>query len=350
MMISSLSSFRPLFLILLFPLVSACDSSGSDDGSPTGVSAFEMNERLGRGVNFGNALEAPNEGEWGITLEALHFQRAAEAGFETIRLPIRWSAHAMPGPPYTISSGFFARIDWAIDRALENGLNIIINVHHYEGLDADPENHTDRWLAIWKQIAERYKSRPDSVLFELMNEPHDQLTATVWNGLIVQGLNVIRESNPVRNVVIGPVSWNNTDALSSLRLPDDDHIIVTVHMYEPFQFTHQGAEWASGSDAWRGTRWSGTPQQRAFVTNILTRAANWGEQHNRPMFVGEFGAYSAADMESRALWTAHVARECERLGMSWAYWEFMSGFGLYAPSVDIFREELKEALVPPDGG
>ncbi len=333
------------FLLLT---VAACDSGGDGD-RVEGVDAFTMNARLGRGVNFGNALEAPNEGEWGITLETLHFQRAAEAGFNTIRLPVRWSAHALDNPPYTISSGFFARIDWAIDRALENDLNIIINVHHYEGMDADPENHMERWLAIWRQIAERYKDRPDGVLFELMNEPHDQLHANAWNDALRDALAVVRETNPVRNVVIGPTSWNNTDALSSLKLPDDDHIIVTVHMYEPFQFTHQGADWVDGSDAWLGRRWTGTPQERAFVTNILTRAANWGQQRGRPMFVGEFGAFSTADMESRALWTEHVARECERLGMSWAYWEFMSGFGLYVPSVDLFREELREALVPTNG-
>src|SRR5690606_20082043 len=115
---------------------------------------------------------------------------------------------------------------------------------------------------------------------------------------------------------------------------------VTVHMYEPFQFTHQGASWVNGADAWRGRRWTGSESERAFVTGILERASSWGEANNRPIFVGEFGAYSAADMESRALWTAHVARECERLGMSWAYWEFMSGFGLYLSQNDTFLDAL----------
>ncbi|HEX7071127.1 MAG TPA: cellulase family glycosylhydrolase, partial [Rhodothermales bacterium] len=200
----------------------------------------------------------------------------------------------------------------------------------------------------WRQIATRYKDRPDGLLFELMNEPHDQLTASKWNQILEQGIAAVRETNPTRNIVIGPTSWNNTDALSSLRLPDDEHIIVTVHMYEPFQFTHQGADWVDGSEAWRGRRWTGTPNERQFVTNILQRAVTWGQQNDRPIFLGEFGAYSAAEMESRALWTSHVAREAERLGLSWAYWEFMSGFGLYIPQNDTFREALKEALIPSE--
>jgi endoglucanase len=30
-----------------------------------GLDPFEQNRSLGRGVNLGNALEAPSEGEWG---------------------------------------------------------------------------------------------------------------------------------------------------------------------------------------------------------------------------------------------------------------------------------------------
>lgn len=305
-----------------------------------------MNERLGRGVNFGNALEAPNEGDWGITLDSLHFRRAAEAGFATVRLPVRWSAHTSADPPYGIDPVFLRRVDWAIDQALANDLNIIVNVHHYDGLTSDPTAHKDRWLAIWRQLARRYQDRPARVLFEILNEPHSDLTATLWNEFAAEALAVLREWNPDRNVVVGPVSWNSTNALPDLELPADPHVIVTVHFYEPFQFTHQGAEWVGGSDAWLGTEWLGTAADSAFVREILERAAAWGDENGRPIFLGEFGAYSAADMDSRARWTAFVAREAERLGMSWAYWELMAGFGLYDPDTDTWIEPLKDALVP----
>lgn len=58
------------------------------------VDAFVLNQQLGRGVNLGNALEAPREGEWGMYLEAEYFALIAEAGFNAVRVPIKWSAHA----------------------------------------------------------------------------------------------------------------------------------------------------------------------------------------------------------------------------------------------------------------
>src|SRR5207249_4998810 len=115
------------------------------------------NKKLGRGINLGNALEAPKEGEWGVKLEAEYFQTIKKAGFETVRLPVRWSAHAQAEAPYTIDPKFAGRVDWAIDQALANKLNIIVNVHHYGEVDADPDRHLPRLAGLWEQIAARCK-------------------------------------------------------------------------------------------------------------------------------------------------------------------------------------------------
>ena len=56
--------------------------------------AFGCNRLLARGVNLGNALDAPKEGEWGLTLEEDFFEQIRRAGFKSVRIPIRWSAHA----------------------------------------------------------------------------------------------------------------------------------------------------------------------------------------------------------------------------------------------------------------
>jgi endoglucanase len=50
-------------------------------------------------------------------------------------------------------------------------------------------------------------------------------------------------------------------------------------------------------------------------------------------------------MKSRARWTQFIVSEAERLGLSWAYWEFCSGFGAYDPQTDTWRDPLKAALI-----
>src|SRR5437868_4961785 len=117
--------------------------------------AAAANQALGRGIHLGNALEAPKEGDWGIKLEADYFKQIKAAHFDTVRVPVRWSAHAAEQAPYTIDADFFKRVDWVLDQCEANHLNAVLNVHHYDALDKDPDKHTARLVGLWQQIATR---------------------------------------------------------------------------------------------------------------------------------------------------------------------------------------------------
>jgi endoglucanase len=316
--------------------------------APAGAekNAFYYNRLLGRDINLGNALEAPNEGEWGMTVEAAYFQEIKKAGFSSVRIPIRWSAHASSRAPYTIDSSFGKRIDWTIEQALSRQLLTIINFHHYDALYANPEKELPRFLELWKQVAERYSKQSDRLVFELLNEPQDKLTDERWQAMFSKALAVVRESNPRRIVIVGPAHWNSLDHLDKLQLPDDDrNLIATFHYYSPFHFTHQGASWVTGSKKWLGTTWTGTPKEEEAIGRDFDRVAAWAKKHRRPIFLGEFGAFSAADMPSRARWTKAVVREAEKRGFSWAYWEFGAGFGAYDPEAKAWRQPLLQSLI-----
>jgi endoglucanase len=302
---------------------------------------------FGRGMNLGNALEAPKEGEWGITLTEDDFQRIKAAGFDSVRIPICWSAHAERESPYKIDPEFFARIDWAVDQALRRGLKAIINVHHYDAIMKEPDQHRDRFLALWRQIADHYQKRPPELAFELLNEPIERLTAEKWNRLLAEAIKVVRRTNPTRQIVVGPVGANSIKDLAGLELPADDRrLVVTVHYYSPFRFTHQGANWAGPeAQSWLGTKWTATRAEQSAVRRDFNEAIAWGVQHRRPVFLGEFGAYERADVESRARWTRFIVEEAARRKMGWAYWEFRSGFGAYDSQRGAWIEPLKKALL-----
>jgi endoglucanase len=309
-------------------------------------SAAAHNRLLGGGINLGAALEAPNEGAWGVTLKPEYFRLIKQAGFNSVRVPICWSAHAATQPPYAIEPSFFARIDWVINQALSNGLVVILDLHHYSDMNSDPDGNLPRLVGIWNQIAERYRNSPDRVYFELFNEPSGSLTDPKWQGIMLTLLHTVRQSNPTRTVIIGPAFWNSLDHLGHLELPSDDkHIIVTFHYYEPVAFTHQEASWIAGSENWKGTPWKGNDQDRAMLARDFDRAAAWAAQNDRPLFLGEFGSYQAADMESRTLWTRAVVEEAKKHGFSWSYWEFCSNFGVYDPIAMAWRTPLLQALI-----
>lgn len=302
---------------------------------------------MGRGVNFGNALEAPKEGEWGMVLEERFFDLVKDGGFATIRLPTKWSAHALREAPYTIDAEFFARVDWAVDNALKRGLNIVVNMHHYDEIFVDPTAEHDRFLALWEQIATRYKDKPASVILEPLNEPNGALTSGVWQRMFEDTLVVIRKTNPTRNVIFTGADWGGPGALKAMKRPDDVYLIASFHYYLPFTFTHQGAEWADGSDKWIGTKWEGKSNDRVNVDWDMDKVAQWARANKIPVWMGEFGSYGKhADVDSRKRWTSYVAREAERRGFAWSYWEFGAGFGVYDREKKAWVEPIHTALVP----
>jgi endoglucanase len=297
------------------------------------------------GVNFGNFLEAPTEGAWGETFHEEYFPIVKKAGFNLVRVPVRWAGHVGPGPDFTIDPAFMSRVDWVLANCEKNKLVVSLDNQNDMEITQDPDAYADRFVAYWKQVAEHYKDAPPSIFFELFNEPHDKLDDAKWNALLARTLKVVRASNPTRTVVVGPTKWNGISKLDQLELPESDrHLLVTVHYYDPFTFTHQGASWVGpASQGWLGTKW-GTDAEKAQVVKDFDTAAAWGKAHHRPMYLGEFGAYSLSPIEGRARWTTAIREAAESHGMPWTYWEFCDGFGVYDKDAKAWREPLLKAL------
>jgi endoglucanase len=338
-----------LFILSLF-LIYCSESVSSEKGKDTGVKdvdPFEQNILLQHSINLGNALEAPSPGEWGVVLEESYFKLIKEAGFTAVRIPCRWSAHTNSSAPFKIQSDFMNLVKWALNQAQKNDLAAVINIHHFNELFSNPDQEKDRFLSIWEQLAGELKDYPTSVFFEVLNEPHDKLTAELWNVYLQEAVNVIRSIDSTHTLIIGTAEWGGVAAMQKLKLPEnEDNLIFTFHYYNPFQFTHQGAEWMDGSDEWLGTQWLQSPTEVNAIRSEFEAVKVWAKQHNVPVFLGEFGAYNKADMDSRARWTNFVAREAEKNNFSWAYWEFIAGFGVYDGEQNSWREPLLNALIP----
>lgn len=323
--------------------------------SPPGASpeALSAAKGLGRGINFGNMLESPNEGDWGLIVNREFIDATVAAGFTSVRLPVRWSNHALPLQPFTLDPPFTKRVEIVIDALLAKGLYVVLDMHHYRQLDGDAPDAGDlpvdagladeRFLTLWQHIAQRFMFKSDHLIFELYNEPHGRLDAARWNDLMARALAVVRQHNPKRAVVVGPVGWNNAKSLEALRLPNDPHLIAAIHNYEPFTFTHQGASWIK-PELPKGVTCCNAAQQLE-VTAPLDLAKAWSVKNNYPVYLGEFGAFNAADLDSRVNFTRLMRLEAESRGFAWSYWELASGFGVYDPVAKAFRQPLLQALM-----
>ena len=300
--------------------------------------------KLGRGVNIlGYDKAFWQDHEKGRFKES-YFKMIKDAGFSTVRINL--NPFTQMDSQNKINPGWLETLDWVVTKGLDANLMIILDLHEYTTMADNPEAKKEMFLSFWKQIAPRYKDKSANVVFELLNEPNQKLTVEMWNTFLAEAIKVIRESNPDRTLIIGPGNWNGIESLSTLKLPDNDrNIIATVHFYHPMRFTHQGAAWASDYKNLSGIKWTGTPDEKKEIESKLKVAADWSLKNDRPIFLGEFGAYDKGDMDSRARYTAFVARTAEKHGFSWAYWQFDSDFIVYNIDKESWVEPILNALM-----
>ena len=80
------------------------------------------------------------------------------------------------------------------------------------------------------------------------------------------------------------------------------------------------------------------------MLGLLDLAAADAKARQRPMLVGEFGAYGKAPLASRVAYLRLMRNAMEARQMPWMYWELASGFGVYDPAAQRMRPDLYEAL------
>ena len=382
---------RPLhffFLLacLLAPGVFAQTKGGDEEFKPENppemkpitahdTRADEAVKLFQHGVNLGDYLEAGRR--WRkISISPDDIAQMKKEGFDHVRVPIGWHQYAGPAPDYALDPQIFSLADFVATNALQDKLAVMINIHHFDALDQNPTNATAEFLAIWKQVAAHYQKFPKELVFELDNEPHDHATAELMNPIYAQAIEEIRKTNPDRTLVVEPAGWGSVAQLKNLVLPPDENVIVSVHCYDPFPFTHQGASWTSGATPVTGIEFPGPPAQplvpdpnlklkdyqSAWIREYNTLPADqnpsgpaafaaklkyvraWSDYYGRPAHLGEFGAYVRADESSRARFYAALRQAAESQKIGWCIWDWSANFRYWDQANHAPMPGMHEAL------
>ena len=305
---------------------------------------------IGRGINFGNALEAPTEGEWGLTIKESYVQAIADAGFNSVRLPISWSTHMARTYPYTIDPQFLNRVDEVISWCLDRNMAVIITVHHFNELYNYPDDpqYLNMFFYIWKQLTEHYLSADhERLFFEILNEPEVNLTAEKWNRLMPVIIDTIMVRDGDRTLIIDAPDYATHTSLPDLSVPaSEDNVIISTRYYLPWQFAQQGAWWSDWTDLnkYLGTTWRATADEKNTVLADMAFIRNWSEANSRPVTIGEWGSIMFADNQSRLTWTNYVRQQIESNGFSWSYFDFGVVFKVYSIARNEWLPGFVEAL------
>jgi endoglucanase len=247
----------------------------------------------------------------------------------------------------------------------------ILRSHHFNAKDkplwTEPAAQ-ETFLQLWRGLSAELKKYPVSlVAYELMNEPVAE-DADDWNKLAAKGVQVIRENEPQRKIVIGSNRWQSVNTFDKLRIPEGDrHIILSFHFYTPMLITHYRASWTAvgkysgpvnypgmlvdpedieglSDDVARIVKANNGLYNRVRLEGLLTKPLALARPLDLPLYCGEWGAITRAPREARLRWYGDVRANLEKHGIAWANWDYKGGFGIVGRNGQPDREFIQVLL------
>lgn len=301
---------------------------------------------VGTCINMGNSLEPPQEGEWGgSNISKADFERIKAAGFDTVRIPVRWHNKSLSEPPYTVDPKWMARVVEVVDWALDAELNVILNSHHFDPIYESPLEVAPWHGGVWQQIAVQFADYPEETLwFELENEPHKNFDHSNLLETLGPALEAVRAINPTRPVIYGGEEWSGVNSLATLPLPDDANIYPTFHYYDPFDFTHQGASWTAPNVPPPGRKF-GSAADRASLAEDVQKIRDYIARTGKVPFMGETGAYDLhVSTPERVEYHRAVTAAFASTGIGICMWAYTNTYPFYDSDGGRWLEGMRDAI------
>ena len=225
--------------------------------------------------------------------------------------------------PYQVNPTALAHLDDLVGWAEEVGLYVVIHFRTGPGrnegallLEGDPlfdvwkdQVAHDAWVEMWRFTAERYHDNPVVVGYDLMVEPHPntlidpdweleplevqaQVAGTLldWNAFAAEITAAIREVDPDTPIIVNSIGWASAEWFPALQPTGDPRTVYSLHAYDPdvYIIQDEGETTISYPDVVEDYG-EVINFDRAWLEENYRPVREFAQQHNVPIYVGEFG-------------------------------------------------------------
>ncbi|MFN4202271.1 MAG: glycoside hydrolase family 5 protein [Tabrizicola sp.] len=343
------------------------------------------------------ALRSPYP-DWPRHVSDARLAQLRAEGFDFVRMPVDPEPMLLldPGPT---RDAMIAEIVARVRQLHAAGLTVIVDLHTIPrsesgGIDRIVGNpgtwvfYLDLVDAVGRALTDAGLD-PARTLFEPINEPTNDCAAiwegkgpAAWPAMLAEMHAVARAAAPDLTLVLSGACWGGVEGLQALdpAAIADENVIWSFHSYQPYTFTHQGAEWSNdpvaflsdlpyppsrlkagdvgpladaavsrASTAWPWFARTFTREDYVaaleayrnqpddFGVQEIRRAAEWAKAHGIPasrLLMGEFGTIGGEDstarvrIEDRWQLLADKRSAAEAAGIAWSVWSWISDFGI----------------------
>jgi endoglucanase len=332
--------------------------------------AFKRAKSLDNGVSFSWLEQSWNKDALAENpFNDANFVLLKKLGFKSIRLPVAFEYYENE---HIADGQIFSHIDNVVKQCHLYGFKLIIDYHNGNFNENNFPEETKSIINLWLKLVKRYKNvSGDDLFFEIYNEP-PHMDPQIWKDAAYNIVTAIRKLDVNRTLIVGASNYNSIYELSRFVRLADENIIYTFHFYEPFLFTHQGAEWVGDQESTVGVPFpynaekfpiinpkaKNTDGEKNYneypidgngqsVKDKLQIVKNWGEKYDVPLLCGEYGVYNKyADLDSRCRYIKTVRQTLKALNIPCMLWDYNGNFSIFSgePSLENLPECMKDAI------
>ncbi len=330
--------------------------------SLTGQDAKSITSQMVIGWNLGNTLDCSNTGlnstdapkkfatKWGNPEPTQElFTTVKNAGFNTVRIPTTWYEHLEydeSSQMYVINDTWMDYVKQTVDYAYNQGMFVILNVHHEDWVNASVFTDDTYSVAakkmgdIWTQISTEFADYDQHLIFEGMNEPRQTgnpnvsewgdgtedggYTSKYINDLNAVFVNTVRGQGSAANqerllMLPGYCASSSTKSIRNIEIPANaGNVALSVHAYLPYYFTMANDEKANhefpGQSGW-GEVYADS------LTTFFNDMKAISDEKNAPIIIGEFSASDFNNTESRVNWAKDYLTKAKAAGIPCVLWD-----------------------------
>ncbi|SFG50951.1 Aryl-phospho-beta-D-glucosidase BglC, GH1 family [Lachnospiraceae bacterium C7] len=314
---------------------------------PTRKDAFKFAANLGPGINIGNSLDChgstqgksitAQETSWGLPKVSKAFIKTLKKnGFKSVRIPITWEEHI--NGDGDIDAKWLNHVKEVVDYAYSEDMYVVIDIHHDSWVDISTTNFQrtmGKGKIVWKQIANKFKNYDDHLIFEGFNEVRLVGTDLEWglgnqgaydainvlNKMFVETVRSTKGNNATRYLIVsGYRDGSDDEILKNIAVPDDSHIMVAVHSYDPYKFAAEGENGTpvkDGVDTWDANN----VEDKGSIDHIVNNVKTFSQANNVPVIMTELGAVDKNNEASRVAWCNYYIPKLKEANVPYMWWD-----------------------------
>ena len=350
----------------------------------TGMSstAVELAAKMHMGINFGNTMVSPVEGEWNSKITESYVKFVKQLGFNAVRLPTGWVwGHLSDPEKMKIDPVWLNRVKEVVGWCVANDMYVILNAHADLGWlennvnAAKKDSVNAKQKALWEQIATAMRDFDEHLIFAGTNEPavdnaEQMAILDSYHQTFVDAVRATGGRNSYRVLVVqGPITNGELTYNLMNTLPVDpvpDRLMVEIHNYTPATFTivldgdvswgNMVYYWGAGNHSTIEPERNATGEEESLIDGEFQRIKENFVDKGIPVVLGEYASWRRTDglgkpvpldteMHNKSVdyWATYVTKQAKAHGLLPFWWEI--GFALDRANNVVKDQAMLDAII-----